>query len=1544
MEDSKQVLLLSDLCPPVLPKPDVEPQVTLKMPLLTIAESTRKLFTFDIIAKFGFAYKTWKISSKHSLLVAASPSEDKIIIKSLGPDRQTSVKKTEEIVTCIHFNESENTIFLGTADGNIISFSFPEIEERLNTYSIGKGNVTFDYCPQGFLYAASALSKDLKIVNISEESIRNIGKCENIRNIRVAKNNRFVVVCNETEVNVYSRDLKWHELILNFKENEDADDNEEYHEQKTLDIDLSPRGDLLAVGYFDKIQLWRTGSWKKDKELRMDTLVEISSFRFSKDDNFIAAVGVDHCINVWDLEGKSTVQKFINKSQPFKTIPKRFYDLELDEDKNCIYTHARDMDSVYRSEGVFLDKVLLPESNFEKDENSKFLICHCRNQAIGVESSKIHIWGLEDLSHQTLEVNEKIVSLALDESGDFLFIATLSNLLKFSTISYIQVDFIPNIAITESPAKVLLLQNNQIFSGTESGDIISQSLTVDLIKAFKNHKCEISFLEIKNSYLISGDNSGKITVFSIDTCVVFTELLNHTSRISYLKVLSDEDTLISVSHDETCRFWSIIDKAEIKAKTIFGEAVANTEVKAVPQENLIMGINFQRRPTLQQEEGVSEDNQKGLVDSCCISIDEKMLALSTRQGEIFFYNLPSFVRVSSLFYKPPYTMARIGNKPGPLVKQELLIFQRFGISNDEKYVFVSNSTGVYRTTSPLNQDHPKVFADCINIPELIRFLKKKQRTEVSDEWILCPSMVNSLHFYADENKKSEIKQALYANSPYLNSQIGTPLDVSLTKGNSETTNIILSQLKRRVKDDINALETLADIDKLISLNSKGFKSLDEFYNGCLTTVYDPSYPSNCAGSLSLPVIKLGKNFNLSPIDLIGDAIQGDDTGISFLTSTIRMNLTPGSTESIDFLKSLIECTNTDIFKTKFIQVVLNDKWEKVKWIMYLNAALFATYLAFLSTFVLLKSQEIDGVACLWISFAVNLVLFAYEIWQFWMDKLGYFKEFWNCIDLGTSVCFYIYMVSHMLLDEGFEWVLIVLIALSWVRGITLFAIFSDTRYMVNLIKEVLIDIIPFALVVFYSILAFFFINLAVTSNSAPVLGWRLLQSYFDAIGNFSTDDYNILQILLVVLASVFNLIIMMNLLISILGDTYGRVNENSSIEDLKQLTELIIEAESVLINQRNVKAKTIFHICEEYALPEIVPEKRVNRKFRNVITEIEKMRNESREFCEENWKISNDILASNALGMDKTESIKKEISDLKGTIEELKKMVMKKSNKLEEIVKIVKQCQTGHDLDEIPISNRICNCDICGKKIKGSLYNCEVCDLEMCKRCLDKIAQNPQKTDATCYLGHCLIYYEDFSEHLKSKDFETQMCRFCNKDMSDKGFYCPPCLFSVCYDCVDKYMTVVGNNEIVKCYKDHVMKWKHKAIYEGKESLAVGCKKCREKKIGAGFYYCPACPIYLCIGCAYNKTIVKGENNEEIDVDEIKEAIPIDEAKFNYFEFDENEHEEAEVNEIDDEAEEEEEERFVEEIANVGGNAVVDGLNAVKNQVGNVSGKLVGWI
>ena len=82
----------------------------------------------------------------------------------------------------------------------------------------------------------------------------------------------------------------------------------------------------------------------------MNSNSDISSFKFTNDDEYIAAVGVDHSINVWLLSSDSSdslMPKFMNQSKEnFEKLENQynetsFYDLELDEDRNLIYTHER---------------------------------------------------------------------------------------------------------------------------------------------------------------------------------------------------------------------------------------------------------------------------------------------------------------------------------------------------------------------------------------------------------------------------------------------------------------------------------------------------------------------------------------------------------------------------------------------------------------------------------------------------------------------------------------------------------------------------------------------------------------------------------------------------------------------------------------------------------------------------------------------------------------------------------------------------------------------------------------------------------------------------------------------------------------------------------------------------------------------------------------------------------------------------------------------------------------------------------------------------
>lgn len=57
---------------------------------------------------------------------------------------------------------------------------------------------------------------------------------------------------------------------------------------------------------------------------------------------------------------------------------------------------------------------------------------------------------------------------------------------------------------------------------------------------------------------------------------------------------------------------------------------------------------------------------------------------------------------------------------------------------------------------------------------------------------------------------------------------------------------------------------------------------------------------------------------------------------------------------------------------------------------------------------------------------------------------------------------------------------------------------------------------------------------------------------------------------------------MLNLLISIIGDTYDRVLSDSVAADAKELLDMIIEVESMMFTRRNVSVKQYIQVCKEY--------------------------------------------------------------------------------------------------------------------------------------------------------------------------------------------------------------------------------------------------------------------------------------------------------------------------------------------------------------------------
>ena len=152
-----------------------------------------------------------------------------------------------------------------------------------------------------------------------------------------------------------------------------------------------------------------------------------------------------------------------------------------------------------------------------------------------------------------------------------------------------------------------------------------------------------------------------------------------------------------------------------------------------------------------------------------------------------------------------------------------------------------------------------------------------------------------------------------------------------------------------------------------------------------------------------------------------------------------------------------------------------------------------------------------------------------------------------------------------------------LVMVSWIRGLTYFRIFDSTRYLITLVFEVLKDMISFMTITFYSVIGLSLMLHSIDSrNYSSFLGY----TYMTTIGEYTSFDlgvekFNGFEVGIFTMLSIVNTIVMMNLLISIIGDTFDRVQQGIAVADLKQLGEMIYEIESLMYWNRGLK-ETVF--------------------------------------------------------------------------------------------------------------------------------------------------------------------------------------------------------------------------------------------------------------------------------------------------------------------------------------------------------------------------------
>ena len=162
-----------------------------------------------------------------------------------------------------------------------------------------------------------------------------------------------------------------------------------------------------------------------------------------------------------------------------------------------------------------------------------------------------------------------------------------------------------------------------------------------------------------------------------------------------------------------------------------------------------------------------------------------------------------------------------------------------------------------------------------------------------------------------------------------------------------------------------------------------------------------------------------------------------------------------------------------------------------------------------------------------------------------------------------------------------EYLLAILISL---KGTISFRIFDGTRYYYRLVKNSLLSIRYFLVVFAYSTLFFTVLLYIISCNNEKSIIeiWQriwALNFTGEAENNYSTSE--ILSYLTIFSATILNLILMLNLLISILGDSYDLFMIEKMVYDLKEKIDFSLEIQTTLFWKKQYNQSKYFYVLSK---------------------------------------------------------------------------------------------------------------------------------------------------------------------------------------------------------------------------------------------------------------------------------------------------------------------------------------------------------------------------
>ena len=269
----------------------------------------------------------------------------------------------------------------------------------------------------------------------------------------------------------------------------------------------------------------------------------------------------------------------------------------------------------------------------------------------------------------------------------------------------------------------------------------------------------------------------------------------------------------------------------------------------------------------------------------------------------------------------------------------------------------------------------------------------------------------------------------------------------------------------------------------------------------------------------------------------------------------------GCLHNIALLEAIINCTNLQGLRTPIIQYIVAIQFNSIRHWVVGYTILLCFNIIILMFSVGLRSFSIFIAIPF---FLVNILLFVWELVQMKTDVAGYFKDYWNYLDIFRNLSSLAWIILGLCGYSSlyFTWSVTLI---NLLRGITVFRLFVGTRFYIELIFRSLNDIKYFFLMFAYSTFTFGFL-LMISRDEGLSFNSIWGESYDLNFGNYqdSSNGVYFMQYIAYFGATVINVMLMLNLLISILGDSYERFQLEQAIVDIKEKARISMELQSMM--------------------------------------------------------------------------------------------------------------------------------------------------------------------------------------------------------------------------------------------------------------------------------------------------------------------------------------------------------------------------------------------